>query len=168
MADVLSAPPRKARSPGRGRLPSVDNLIDADAAALIATLRRFGIEPDLEAIERRASAAFQRLDALLAEGQEPDEATWESLEKQIESDITRGLREMVKAAIRNYQDARGEGQAQYAIWQTVGDEKVCPSCEPRHGRRKTWSQWDRSGRPGSAALICSTECRCRLLPDVVD
>ncbi len=165
MADRLSSAPRKARSPGRGRLPSVEGLVDRDTSQLVGILKRFGIDPDLKAIERRANTAFERLDALLEAGQEPDAATWTAIQKQVEGDVERSLRTMTKAAIRNYQDARAQEISDKAIWQCVdAGEDSCPSCEPRHGQVKTFKAWDRLGRPGSAALICSRECRCRLIP----
>lgn len=133
---------------------------------LVRTLGRFNIEPDMAAIERRANAAFERLDSLLEQGIAPDDATWEQAEKQMRNDIARSLRTMTKAAIGKYQEARAQEVSRYATWITVGDNDVCPSCEPRHGQTNTWKAWAVLGKPRSAALVCSAECRCQLVPEL--
>lgn len=133
---------------------------------LVRTLGRFGIEPDMVAIEKRANAAFERLDTLLEQGVAPDEATWKAVERQFQNDVKRSLRTMTKAAIGKYQEARGAEVSRYATWVTVGDNDVCPSCEPRHGQTNTWKAWAVLGKPRSAALVCSQECRCQLVPEL--
>jgi len=155
--------PRPLR--GRGRLPSVENLQRKTPEDLIRTLRRFGLEPDIKALEKRAHRAFERLDDLLDKGQIPDAATWESIDKQVEREVAQYLRQQVKAAIRNYRLHRAETAAEHFIWITVGDTNVCPSCEPRHGKSKTIPQWRALGLPGDAVLVCGRECRCSLQPD---
>jgi hypothetical protein len=132
---------------------------------LIRTLARFNIAPDLVAIEKRTRRGFERLERILQEGVMPDAATWAEIDKQVEREVTQQLRQMTKAAIRNYKQARREQESDRATWTTVGDADVCGSCEPRHGKSRTWKAWDRAGRPGSAALVCGQECRCSLLPD---
>lgn len=162
MADRLKAPPRVARPlMGSGRLPELRNLLQKTPDELMATLARFGIEPDLKAIDRRANKAFQRLEAIIDEGVEPDDATWESIENQHVKEMEGTLRQMSKSAIRLYQhDRLPDGKNMWITRMT----NVCPSCKPRHGVVKTLAQWKLIGLPGSAALICSSECRCVLVP----
>lgn len=162
----LRAPPRKARKlSGRGALPKQENLVRKTPEDLVRTLRRFGIEPDVEGIRNRvAPSAFARVHEAWRQGVEPDAATLSDVEAAIDRRTTEALRQMTKAAIRNYRDARAAEESRYATWLTVGDTNVCPSCEPRHGQTNTWKAWDRLGRPGSAALVCSRECRCELVP----
>lgn len=166
MADRLSAAPRKARPlTGRGRLPSTENLLNKTPEELVRTLNRFGIDPDLAAIERRASdRAMERAFRAFEQGVEPDEATWAAIDQSAERGYVGTIRQMTKAAIRNYHDNRRKGESKYATWVSIGDDRVCPSCEPRHGQTNTWRVWDQLGKPGSAALICSQECRCELVP----
>lgn len=163
--ETLSAPPRAARQlMGSGRLPEVQNLIRKTPEELIYTLNRFGIQPDIKAIDRRARKAFHRLENIIDEGVEPDEATWKSIETMHEREMEGTLRQMAKNSIRLYQQNKIAGEADKFMWVTRGDEAVCPSCEPRHGEIKTMAQWRVLGLPGSGALICSAECRCQLVP----
>lgn len=165
MADRLSRSPRRARPlTGRGRLPDVQNLVDRTAPELVSILNRFGIDPDLKAIEKRANRAFERLDEILESGLEPDAATWDAIDKGVETAMTQNLRKMVKTAIRKYREARMLEVSDKLTWLTVGGSRVCPSCKPRHGKVKTYKQWERMGLPGSPALICREECRCNLIP----
>lgn len=164
---VLRAPPKKARPlTGRGALPSEKNLLSKSPEDLIRTLKRFNIEPDMGGIMARSRRAFERLNSVIAEGIAPDAATWLAIDQQLEKQVTQNLRQMVKAAVRNYKQARREEVADKATWVTLADGRVCPSCGARHGKTKTWKQWRAMGLPGSAALICRQECRCDLVPDV--
>lgn len=163
MADPLKAPPRVARPLiGRGRLPELQNLLEKTPDELIETLQRFGIDPDIKAIDRRANRAFQRLDHIVDEGVEPDEATWASIEAQHVKEMQATLRQMAKSAVRLYQQDKFKPEQKLAWITRMAN--VCPSCEPRHGVVKTLRQWQSAGLPGSGALICSVECRCVLVP----
>lgn len=165
MADDLKAPPKVPRPlTGSGRLPELHNLVNKTPDELVNTLRRFGIEPDIKAIDRRAHSAFRKLEQVIDEGIEPDDAVWESIAKMHEREMAGTLRQMSKGAIRLYQQNRIGREANLFMWITRGDENVCPSCEPRHGELKTMAQWKARGLPGSGALICSVECRCQLAP----
>lgn len=162
---TLKASPRIARPlRGSGRLPEMENLVNKTPEELVSTLNRFGIEPDLKAIDRRARRAFQRLENIIDEGVEPDQATWDSIAAQHEREMVGTLRQMTKRAIQLYQQDRLSEHGGDLMWVTRGDENVCPSCEPRHGQIHTYEEWQRRGLPGSAALICSAECRCQLVP----
>jgi hypothetical protein len=163
MADKLKAPPRVARPlMGSGKLPELQNLINKSPEELMETLQRFGIEPDLKAIDRRASRAFQKLEAIIDEGIEPDEAVWQSIEASHQKEMEGSLRQMTKQAIRLYQQDKFRA-SEKLIWITRMTN-VCPSCKPRHGKVKTYAQWRAEGLPGSAGLLCSSECRCVLVP----
>ncbi len=162
----LKFPPRKARPlTGSGALPKLENLVNKSGDELIRTLGRFGINPDVNAIEARAQRAFGKLERIIAEGIEPDAATWASIEKAHVREMEQSLRRMTKQAIRLYRQDKLAATSNKFMWVAVeGGEHSCPSCEPRHGKVKTMAQWQRAGVPGSAALICSEECRCHLIP----
>lgn len=163
VANRLPSPAQRLR--GAGRLPSPKNLIRQTPQQLIRTLGRFGISPNMKEIQQRAERAYQRLGKIIEAGIEPDEAMWKSLEEQNRREMEQSLRQMAKSSIRNYRHevARNSGNA-YFVWLTSGGANVCPSCEPRHGKVKTWTQWERMGLPGSAGLLCGAECNCQLLP----
>lgn len=131
---------------------------------MMKTLGRFGIDPDLKAIEARANRAFNKIERVIAEGIEPDEAMWKQIEEGHAREMAQSLRRMTKQAIRLYRLKKMEGSASKFMWTTVSDQKVCPSCYPRHGKIKTMTEWRRIGLPGSGALVCSEECRCNLVP----
>jgi hypothetical protein len=133
---------------------------------MAAVLARFGMEPDLAALEARADSAWRPLEAAVAEGVEPDDALWEKVDAGIETAVREGVRQMVKAAIRNRGTARAAeaaGSDGALMWLTEEDENVCRSCEPRHGQIDTYAGWSARGLPGSSALVCGREDRCRLV-----
>ncbi len=164
--DKIKGMPRKARPLiGGGALPKLENLQRKTADELVHTLKRFGLEPDMSALEKRANKAFERLDQILEQGGIPDDATWKAIDKSVEREVTQYLRQQTKAAVRNYRHAKVKGQAERFTWITVGDENVCPSCEPLHGKTKTMAQWEARGLPGTPAHFCGPDCRCQLLPD---
>lgn len=166
MAERLKGLPQKARPlRGRGALPKPENLQKKSPEELVRTLNRFGLEPDLEAMQKRARRAFERLDGALAGGLEPDPALWDTIDRSIEREVTGYIRQQVKSAIRNYRNHRIATVANIFVWVTVGDERVCDSCEPRHGKSKSMKVWQRIGLPGSPNLVCGSECRCSLQPD---
>lgn len=149
---------------GPGRLPLPKNLLEKPPADLVRTLARFGIRPDIEAISENADRAYTRLSKAVNEGVAPDEAMWQSLAEQHEREMTQALRQLTKQAIRDYRVEQLAGVSSNFMWLTVGGDKVCPSCEKRHGKIKTMKQWQAIGLPGSGALICQDECRCHLIP----
>lgn len=149
---------------GPGRLPLPKNLIEKTPEDLIRTLSRFGVKPDIAQIDLNAERAYQRLAKAVNEGVEPDEAMWKSLEEQHAREMAQSLRQLTKQTIRDYRVDQLAGKSQQFMWLTVGDINVCPSCEPRHGKVKSMSQWRAIGLPGSGGLICQAECRCHLIP----
>lgn len=163
---VLKSTPRKARPlTGRGALPNVENLKKLSPERLAGVLKRFNIEPDLKAIEKRANKAWEMLGDVLESGAQPDEALWTKIESRVETEMKQTLVQQVKAAIRLRQMARSQSTgATKFIWVTCQDSLVCDSCDPRHGKVKTMSQWEKQGLPGSGALVCSKSCRCELVP----
>ena len=49
-------------------------------------------------------------------------------------------------------------------WVSVGDNKVCPDCETRHGDEGTLEYHQTLGLPASGFSVCQTNCRCKLVP----
>lgn len=161
----LQLAPRVARAlTGPGRLPKIENMIDKTPEQLIKLLGRFNIDPDLSAIESRARRSYAKLERVIEEGIEPDEAFWADYEKSVETEMVQNLRKMAKRAIQLYRQKKLMGMGGRFVWVTVADDNVCPSCEPRHGKVKTMKAWQNVGLPGSGALVCSAECRCQLVP----
>lgn len=152
-----------AKLKGPGRLPLPKNLINKSPDELLNTLKRFGIEPDLGLIDLNAQRAYGTLARAINEGVEPDDEMWERIEEQHVKEMTQSLRQMTKRAISDYRMAQLAGNDKL-MWLSVGDLDVCPSCDKRHGKVKTFKQWRASGLPGSGALICGSECRCHLIP----
>ena|GEM_PF-2570142 len=50
-------------------------------------------------------------------------------------------------------------------WISVGDKKVCIDCEGRHGETGTMEFFETIGLPASGFSICTTNCRCQLVPE---
>ena len=50
-------------------------------------------------------------------------------------------------------------------WVSVGDGKVCPDCEPRHGEVEELKYWELIGLPQSGFSVCQQNCRCQLVPE---
>lgn len=163
---VLKVGPKVARDlTGPGRLPDVQNLRGQSPEQMVKTLKRFGIEPDLKAIDLRAQRAFVSLQEMIADGKMPDEASLAKLGEQYEREMAQSLRTMTKSAIRLYRDKQlDESGHELFMWVTSADDDVCPSCEDRHGDIATMDEWDARGKPGSSVLICKRECRCELVP----
>ena len=55
------------------------------------------------------------------------------------------------------------GVKQYR-WTAIGDKRVCPDCEPRHGEVDSLEFWKTVGLPQSGFSICRYNCRCQLVP----
>ena len=49
-------------------------------------------------------------------------------------------------------------------WVTVGDGKVCPDCDERHGETGTMEYFELLGLPGSGFSVCGPNCRCKVIP----
>jgi|TARA_Y100000296_G_C5109846_1_gene224572 SPP1 gp7 family putative phage head morphogenesis protein len=50
-------------------------------------------------------------------------------------------------------------------WVSVGDNRVCPDCEGRHGETGTMEFFETIGLPASGFSVCTTNCRCQLVPE---
>ena len=50
-------------------------------------------------------------------------------------------------------------------WVSVGDGKVCPDCADRHGEVGTLDSFETIGLPASGFSVCTTNCRCQLIPE---
>ena len=154
---------------GPGRLPDPKNLKQYSPERLVKVLDRFGMAPDLVALNASATRSFERLDSLIDDGLEPDTAAWEEIGKQLDREVGGYLRRQVKTAIKGYRVAKLQaelGDKAMLTWISVADANTCQSCEPRHGKTKTLKQWKQLGLPGSGALVCNKECRCSLHPAV--
>jgi len=167
MPDVLSRRPRKARPlTGPGRLPKLENLVNKTPAELTATLNRFGIKPDMEAINRAANRAFDPIERLIAKGQVPDDAAWANIEKDLERRVKNSLRDMTRSAIRLYRIDRARAEGGNQIWISAL-RNPCESCLKRHGQVKTFAQWEKAGLPGDPVLVCCSfepRCQCTIGP----
>jgi hypothetical protein len=153
--------------PGSGRLPSLENLGDKSPSQLVRTLARFGLEPDMREFKRRARRVYEeQLEKAIEEKGEPDASTWAAIDGQLERAMTQTLRRQTKAAITQYRIGRLDGVAKHFVWIAVG-RGSCPSCEDRHGKRKSMREWERYGLPGSGVLACQSECRCSLQPELI-
>ena len=155
----------KLRGPGRGRLPSLKNLKDKTPEQLIATLKRFKLDPDVREFERRAKRVYeQQLLGAIEDRGFPDADTWAAIDAQLDRASVSVLRQQTKRAVQEYRVDQLKTAARYFVWIAVG-RGSCPSCEKRHGKSKTMRQWEAAGLPGASVLICQQECRCSLQPD---
>ena len=50
-------------------------------------------------------------------------------------------------------------------WVSVGDGKVCPDCEAKHGETGKMEYFELLGLPGSGFSLCGSHCRCKLVPE---
>ena len=57
-----------------------------------------------------------------------------------------------------------EAGVQEFRWISVGDDRVCPDCEPRHGDTGTLDYFETIGLPQSGFSVCQLHCRCQLIP----
>jgi len=157
----------RLRGPGRGRLPDFKSLTRKTPEQLVATLKRFGLEPDIKEFERRARRAYeQQLEAAIEDRGFPDADTWAAIDSQLDRAAVSVLRQQTKRAVHEYRIERLRDVADRFVWIAVGTGS-CPSCESRHGKSKTMRQWEAAGLPGSSVLICQKECRCSLQPDFI-
>jgi hypothetical protein len=141
-------------------------LIDKTPAELTATLARFGIEPDMAAIERAANRAFDPIERLISRGQVPDDAAWANIETDLNRRVKNSLRDMTRSAIRLYRLKRSELEGGDQIW-IAALRNTCDSCLSRHGKVRTFKQWERLGLPGDPVLVCCSfepRCQCTLGP----
>ena len=79
------------------------------------------------------------------------------------------LKNNVKNAIQLSANESSNGQFKEAgveqfQWVTVNDGKVCPDCDERHGETGTLEFIESLGSPGSGFSVCTTNCRCELVP----
>lgn len=164
---TLKTRPRVARPlTGRGALPSLANLAQKTPEELSRTLARFGIRPDLQALERHALKAYEPIEKLVARGLVPDDAAWANVEKDLNRRVKSSLVDMTRAAIRLYRLERVRREGGKLTW-IATLRNTCDSCEKRHGKTKTLAQWERAGMPGDPVLLCCSfepRCQCTLVP----
>ena len=84
------------------------------------------------------------------------------------------FRNKLKNTVKNGVEASSNGSANGRFtkpgvsqfqWVSVGDGKVCPDCEERHGETGTMEYFETIGLPASGFSVCTTNCRCQLLPE---
>lgn len=165
--NTLAQRPRVARPlTGRGALPKLANLVKLEPDALIRTLGRFGITPDMAAIERAANRAFDPIERLIARGQVPDDEAWANIETDLNRRVKNSLRDMTRSAIRLYRQNRSREAGGLQVW-IAALRNTCESCLKRHGQVKTFDQWEAEGLPGDPVLVCCSfepRCQCTLGP----
>lgn len=77
-------------------------------------------------------------------------------------------------AVQQHAYGRGQFQAETArvggdpakqpyMWNAVG-RMTCVDCTQRHGRVRTYEEWQKLGLPGRAPTKCRFRCRCVLMP----
>ena len=84
------------------------------------------------------------------------------------------FRNKLKNTVKNGVEASSNGSANGKFtkagvsqfqWVSVTDGKVCPDCEERHGTTGTMEYFETIGLPASGFSVCTTNCRCQLLPE---
>jgi len=84
------------------------------------------------------------------------------------------FRNKLKNTVKNGVEASSNGSANGKFtkagieqfqWVSVGDGKVCPDCEERHGETGTMEYFKTIGLPASGFSVCTTNCRCQLVPE---
>lgn len=137
---------------------------------LLTTLRRFGVNPDFGAFE----------DALLREARDlgrlgtgdMSAAATQRVRDSIERAFRTTVAQATKGLVRDYGMAAQIAAGAQGHWLAAslcvggdeGDETSCEDCEDLHGEERTLEEWQRDGRPGSAARQCRGNCRCELIP----
>tara|TARA_R110000803_G_scaffold176418_1_gene238891 strand:+ start:721 stop:1848 length:1128 start_codon:yes stop_codon:yes gene_type:complete len=83
------------------------------------------------------------------------------------------FRNKLKNTVKNGVEASSNGSANGKFtkagvsqfqWISVGDGKACPDCEERHRETGTMEYFETIGLPASGFSVCTTNCRCQLLP----
>ena len=102
-----------------------------------------------------------------------------AIKQALMSDLNTGgplfgsFRNKLKNTVRNGVELSSNGSSNSTFtkagvqefqWVSVGDGKVCPDCEERHGETGTMEYFETIGLPASGFSVCTTNCRCQLLP----
>ena len=79
------------------------------------------------------------------------------------------LKNTVRNAVELSSNVSANGQFKDAgvdqfQWISVGDGNVCPDCEERHSEIGTMEFFETIGLPASGFSVCTTNCRCQLVP----
>lgn len=165
MTEATEGTPPPLRDPGGRFVPSRDALERQSTGELVETLRRFGVEVDVERLLREATVRIERI----AVADRPDRATLIDSAGRVEAFMQRELAREAKDYVRRLEmvahGLRGPGSREkVAVWQAVGDDRTCESCDDRHGEEATMDEWNGRGVPGSPNLVCDGNCRCELIP----
>ncbi len=150
-----------ARDAGGRFLPDLDTLQRRDAGALTETLQRFGMSVDPE----RMRAAIEHASIQLTAAEFPSATVIERTERA----ITRAVEDEMRRVAKDYVRDRERQELRITrttmlTWIDISDSGTCQDCAENGGEEHTADYWERHGEPGSANLICSHRCRCRLLP----
>jgi hypothetical protein len=135
-----------------------------DAAELVRTLARLGVQLDVEDVQAAADSVFERLASALRQGVTLAPGAEQSLDKGIDSAFDRALEYTLKSIGGGYRDDILRRVQAEEIWIAVADGNTCDDCISRHAQVQPHAQWQREGLPRSAALQCGRRCRCELLP----
>lgn len=159
----LEEVPRKRATPGPGRLPSMERLVEMDDDELARTLKRFGVDPRrAERLMRAMASASERLIGAEA----PDAKLVERVVARATTAVSTELRMIAKELIRDYIFGKfAAAKPGRWLWIAVMDKATCDSCDERHNTSHTMEEWEERGLPGDANLLCGAECRCELAPD---
>ena len=82
---------------------------------------------------------------------------------ELRNTIKRGIVSATMQASRIGQD-RVYGDSVDMQWVSVGTPKICPDCEERIGKVRTWDEWEAIGLPASGFSVCKEFCYCQLIP----
>lgn len=84
-----------------------------------------------------------------------------------------GFRSKIRGSIKNGIEYSSNGSSNGRFieagikrfqWVSIGDGKVCPDCEEKHGEEGTMEFFELLGLPASGFSICGPNCRCVLVP----
>lgn len=84
-----------------------------------------------------------------------------------------GFRSKIRGSIKNGIEYSSNGSSNGRFieagikrfqWVSIGDGKVCPDCEEKHGEEGTMEFFELLGLPASGFSICGPNCRCILVP----
>jgi len=149
-------------------MPRAKVLARRNTKALAATLRRFGVRADVDAITENMVLAAKQLVAAAAPSDALVARTVAALEARGHAEVARIVKDYVR---REQRMALGlvDGSRETAVWIAVVDKNTCDDCLGRHGHEATMAEWEAVGLPGSDNLLCDGRCRCDFLRgDMVD
>lgn len=82
------------------------------------------------------------------------------------SEFRRAIKATVRGSVNRARDNaffNEEGFTTMYRWSAVL-VKTCPDCLARHGKIKTYEEWEAEGLPRSGQTVCRDNCHCILVP----